>query len=257
MSIAARGAIVTGAGRGIGAAAALALARQGVRVVVGARTGDEIEGVAEGLRADGGEAWAVRCDVSDPASVQAMHEKAVEHLGAVDILVNNAGAASSAPVAEVDLAEWNRLLSVNATGALLAMQRVLPGMIERGWGRVVNVASTAALQGARYIAAYSASKHALLGLTRSAAAEVAATGVTVNAVCPGYTDTLMTRGAVDLVAKLTDKSHADALAGILAAANQHRLIAPEEVAASVTFLCGRDAGGVNGQAIVVDGGASA
>ena len=256
MSIAGRGALVTGGGRGIGAAAARRLADRGVRVVVAARSTDQVESVAAELREAGTDAWAVTCDVVEPSEVSAMCGEAAERLGAVDILVNNAGVATSAPIAKLTLEEWTRLWAINATGAFLAMQGVLPGMIERGWGRIVNVASVAALRGARYIGGYAASKHALLGLTRSAAAEVATSGVTVNAVCPGYVDTPMTAATIENIVKRTGMEASAALDAVLATTPQRRLISPEEVAASVAFLCDEEARSINGQTVVLDGGAT-
>ncbi|MDE2720070.1 SDR family NAD(P)-dependent oxidoreductase [Candidatus Palauibacter polyketidifaciens] len=256
MSLAGRGALITGGGRGIGAATARTLADRGVRLVLAARSTPEIEAVAAELRDRGGEAWAATCDVSDPASVEALCREAANRLGAVDILVNNAGVASSAPVVKLALEEWERLWRINATGALLAMQGVLPGMVERGWGRIVNVASVAALRGGRYMGGYAASKHALVGLTRSAAAEVARAGVTVNAVCPGYVDTPMTDATIENIVKRTDMEETDAVEAILATTPQRRLIAPGEVAASIAFLCEDEALSINGQTVVLDGGAT-
>ncbi|WP_419162291.1 SDR family NAD(P)-dependent oxidoreductase [Candidatus Palauibacter sp.] len=257
MSIGGRGALLTGGGRGIGAAVARVLADNGVRIVVAARSAGEIEGVAAELRGRGTEAWAVRCDVSQPASVEAMCREAADRLGAVDILVNNAGVASSAPVVKLSLEEWTRLWTINATGAFLSMRGVLPGMMERGWGRIVNVASIAAIRGGRYMGGYAASKHALLGLTRSAAAEAATTGVTVNAVCPGYVDTPMTDATIENIVNRTGMDEAAALEAVLATTPQRRLITAEEVAASVAFLCGEEARSINGQTVVLDGGATA
>jgi NAD(P)-dependent dehydrogenase (short-subunit alcohol dehydrogenase family) len=224
-------------------------------MVVAARSSGEIEAVATALRSGGVEAWAIPVDVTEPDSIAALFEEAAGRLGDIDILVNNAGIASAAPVARLALAEWNRLLAVNATGPFLCTQAVLPGMIERGWGRIVNVASVAGLRGARYIAGYSASKHAVLGLTRSTAAEVARLGVTVNAVCPGYVDTPMTDASLANIVEKTGKSEREALAAILATTPQQRLITPEECAAAVIFLCDDEARGINGQTIVLDGGA--
>ena len=152
--------MVTGGGRGIGRAVARRLAENGAAAVVSARTTDEIESVAEELRADGLTAHAVRCDVADEASVAAMAEEAIELLGTVDILVNNAGIARSDPVKRLQLEDWNQIMAVNATGTFLCTRAFLPGMLERGWGRVINVASVAGLRGGRYIPAYVASKHA-------------------------------------------------------------------------------------------------
>jgi NAD(P)-dependent dehydrogenase (short-subunit alcohol dehydrogenase family) len=249
-----RSAIVTGGGRGIGAAIARSLAEEGAAVCVCARNEAGIRNTASRLRADGGRAWALPCDVTDPGSVRRMVDEAVARMDAIDILVNNAGAASSAPLAKITLEEWNRLFAVNATGTFLCTQAVVPAMVEREWGRVVNVASVAARTGARYVAAYTAAKHAVLGFTRAVAAEVADTGVTVNAVCPGYVDTEMTTESVDRIVLKTGLSRDEAIAALLATTPQSRLIEPEEVAETVLSLCFDDARTVNGEALVLDGG---
>ncbi len=254
MSLEARGAVVTGGGRGIGAAVARSLAEARASVVVCARTEREIEVIADELSSAGKRAWAVPCDVTDPKSVRAMAEAALKRLESVDILVNSAGMAFSAPVHKMTLQDWNRLLAVNATGPFLCTQALLPGMVERKWGRVINIASVAAKSGAKYISGYAASKHAVLGFTRSVAEEVAASGITVNAVCPGYVDTEMTRESLERIVASTGLSYEEALAAILDTTPQKRLITPEEVAAAVVWLCGDSAGGVNGQPIVMDGG---
>jgi NAD(P)-dependent dehydrogenase (short-subunit alcohol dehydrogenase family) len=249
-----KAAVVTGGGRGIGEGVAMALARAGAVVCVCARTEAEVRRVAGEIRAGGGRAWALPCDVTDPESVRGMVEAASERLRRIDILVNNAGAASSAPLAKITLEEWNRIMAVNATGTFLCTQAALPGMVERGWGRVVNVASVAARTGARYVAAYTAAKHAVLGFTRSVAAEVAASGVTVNAVCPGYVDTEMTVESIDRIVEKTGMSRDEATTALLQTTPQKRLIEVAEVAYSVVSLCDADAKGVNGQALVLDGG---
>jgi 3-hydroxybutyrate dehydrogenase len=254
-NLAGRTAVITGGGRGIGAATARRLAGAGATVLVASRTAAEVEAVAGAIRSDGGQACAHACDVTDEASVSALAAAAAARLGAVDILVNNAGMASSAPVHRTTLEEWNRLLAVNATGAFLCTRALLGPMLERGWGRIVNVASVAGLHGARYIAAYAASKHALVGLTRATAAEVAGRGVTVNAVCPGYVDTAMTDASVARIMERTGRSEEEARAAILRLTPTGRLIQPAEVAAAVLYLCGEAAGGVNGQALVIDDGA--
>lgn len=258
LELAGRTAVVTGAGRGIGQAVARSLAEAGAAVVVAARTGREIEAVAAEISGEGHRVLAVRCDVTDPASVERLAEKASRLAdgagGAVDILVNNAGAAHSAPVHKTELEDWNRMLAVNATGTFLCTRALLPGMMERGWGRIVNVASVAGLTGARYIAAYAASKHAVIGLTRCTAAETAARGVTVNAVCPGYVDTPMTTESLRRIAKKTGRSAEEALQAILAGTPQKRLIQPVEVAHAVLSLCHEEARGINGGSIVIDGG---
>jgi len=256
VTLAGRGAVVTGAGRGIGLAVARALVGAGAAVVVAARTRDAIEAVATELRAAGGRAWAVSCDVTDLANVQALARAAETHLGHVDILVNNAGVSHSAPLQKTTLADWNRILTVNATGTFLCTQAFLPTMVARRWGRVVNIASVAGLGGGKYIAAYSASKHAVVGFTRSAAAEVAGTGVTVNAVCPGYVDTDMTRESVARIAAKTKMSPEAALRAALEATGQRRLISPEDVAHAVLTLCDDAGRETNGETVVIaEGGA--
>lgn len=192
--------------------------------------------------------------MTDPASVADLALTAAERLGPVDILINNAGTSSSAPLHHLTLEEWNRLFAVNATGTFLCTQAFVPGMIERGWGRVINVASVTGLAGARYIAAYAASKHAVLGFTRSVAAELATTGVTINALCPGYVDTPMTDASIARIVAKTGRPAEEARAAILATSPQHRLIEPEEVAQMALSLCHDQARGINGQAIVIDGG---
>ncbi len=254
MAMEGRTAVITGGGRGIGAAVARMLCEAGASVLVASRTVAQVEQVASGLRAAGHQAFATACDVADPASITALAETAARDLGQVDILINNAGIATSAAVKALTLDDWNRVMTVNATGTFLCTQAFLGGMTARGWGRVVNVASIASRMGAPYIAAYTASKHAVLGFTRVAAAEVAARGVTVNAVCPGYVDTDMTVESVDNLVKRSGISREHALAAILKTANQTRLVTVDEVAFVVTSLCDALAGAVNGQAIVIDGG---
>jgi NAD(P)-dependent dehydrogenase (short-subunit alcohol dehydrogenase family) len=252
MNLAGKRAVITGGGRGIGAACARALAGAGARVAVCARTRAQVDAVAAER---GGDAVALACDVTDESSVRGMAAEAVKRLGGVDILVNTAGRAHSAALAKETLADWSAILAVNATGTFLCTRALLPAMMERGWGRVVNVASVAGLSGARYITSYAAAKHAVVGLTRCAAAEAAASGVTVNAVCPGYVDTDMTGDSVARIAARTGMPREKALEAVLAHSPQGRLITAEEVAAQVLFLCGEDSRGINGQAIVMDGGA--
>jgi 3-hydroxybutyrate dehydrogenase len=249
-----RTAVITGGGRGVGAAVAMQLAKAGVHVLVAARTTAEIEDVAARIRANGYKADAEACDVSDSESVDRLAGRAVERMGHVDVLINNAGVALASAVHKTSLDDWNRMFRVNATGAFLCLKAFLPGMVERRWGRVVNVASIAGLTADRYIAAYAASKHALVGLTRAAAAEVATQCVTVNAVCPGYLATGMTQESVERIMRTTGRTREQALEAILQTTPQKRLIEPEEVAEAVTYLCGDAARGVNGATLVIDGG---
>jgi NAD(P)-dependent dehydrogenase (short-subunit alcohol dehydrogenase family) len=254
MRLEGRGAVITGGGRGIGAAVASVLAAEGAAVVVSARTEQEIEAVAGELRGRGHAAWAVPCDVTDPAQVLGLAATAGERLGQVDILINNAGTVTSTPLKSLTLEIWNRTMAVNATGVFLCTKAFLPGMVERGWGRVVNVASIAGKTGGPYISAYSAAKHAVLGFTRSVAAEVATTGVTVNAVCPGYVDTPMTDRSVERIVEKTGADPERVRETMRRTSPQNRFMEPAEVALLVVNLCDPGARGMNGQALVLDGG---
>ena len=250
-----RVAVVTGGGRGIGEAAARALGEAGASLVVAARSSAEIERVAAELELAGHAAIAVVCDVTSQASVVRLKEAAEERFGGVDILVSNAGVATSAPLGRVSLADWERLFAVNATGAFLCAQAFAPAMASRGWGRIVHVASIAGRTAAAYISAYAATKHALVGFTRALAAEYAARGVTVNAVCPGYVDTRMTDESVERITARTGMASEEARERVLAMNPQHRLIEPQEVAFVIATLCDGRARGVNGQTVGIDGGA--
>ncbi|HEU5153680.1 MAG TPA: SDR family NAD(P)-dependent oxidoreductase [Gemmatimonadales bacterium] len=252
-SFAGKTAVVTGAGRGIGAACALALARAGARVVLGARTQESVDRVAADLKALGHEAAAIVCDVTDPKNVDSLVRFSAERFGAATILVNNAGVGHAAPIERLTLEDWNRVMAVNATGTFLCTKAFLPGMLKQGWGRVVNVASVAGLGGGRYISAYAASKHAVVGFTRCVAMEVENAGVTVNAVCPAYVDTEMTRESLERIAVKTGRTPEQALEAILSGTSQSRLITPDEVAVEVVKLCAEGARGINGQTIVLDG----
>jgi 3-hydroxybutyrate dehydrogenase len=261
-----RVAFVTGGGRGMGRAITLALARHHCALAVAARSRDQIEAVAAEARAlgsgppraarvragpVGARILAVPLDVTDPASVATAVKTVTTELGPIDILVNNAGIAESAPLARTDIELWDRHLRVNATGPYLLTREVLPGMLERGWGRVINIASLAGLVGAPYVSAYTASKHALVGFTRALAAEVAGKGVTVNAICPGFAATdIVWSGARNIAAK-TGKSFEEAVGAMAALNPGRRLIEPDEVADAALQLLDDEA--TNGQTIVLDG----
>jgi NAD(P)-dependent dehydrogenase (short-subunit alcohol dehydrogenase family) len=249
MSLDAKIALVTGASRGIGEAVARRLAAAGARVVAAARSEERIAALARDIGA-----VAAPVDLADRGSVDALIARVRGELGRVDVLVNNAGIAESAPLHRVDDALWDRILEVNATAAFRLCRAFVPAMVEAGWGRVINIASNAGLSGYRYSAAYCASKHAMVGLTRALAIDLADSGVTINAICPGWVDTDMAREASERIARKTGRS-VDAARDYLAGMSpQQRLIAPEEVAYLSAVLCSDEARGIHGQTLVVDGG---
>jgi NAD(P)-dependent dehydrogenase (short-subunit alcohol dehydrogenase family) len=247
-----RVALVTGGGRGIGHAVALALGREGARVVVSGRRQDGLEAVRAAIEAAGA-SGALTChlDVADPGGIDAALERLGEAGLAVDVLVNNAGIAESAPIARTDLALWQRHLAVNATGPFLLSRALLPGMLERRWGRIINIASTAGLEGGAYITAYTASKHALVGLTRALAVETRGTGVTVNAICPGFAATDLVWESARRIEQKTGKSFEDAVQALARLNPSGRLIEPAEVAAAVVMLSRQSAGGRTGETVVI------
>lgn len=255
MKLANRSALITGGGRGIGRAVAFAFAREGARIAVVARTMNEVAQVAEEVKAECGvETLHAACDVSDGESIARALTEVERRLGSVDILVNNAGIAESAPLVKTSDELWQRHIAINLTGTFYCTRALLPAMIERGWGRIINIASIAGKTGAPYISAYAASKHGVLGLTRSIALEVATKGVTVNAICPGYVDTDMTTRALENIEARTGKSATAALEAIKRMSPQNRLITPDEVAALALLLASEMGRGINGQAINIDGG---
>ncbi|TAJ62396.1 SDR family NAD(P)-dependent oxidoreductase [Variovorax sp.] len=252
-SLSGRHALVTGAARGIGAEIARTLAAEGAVLTLLGRDREALQRVADALPAAASHR-VVAADVADPAAVQQAFAQARAALGPLAILVNNAGAAESAPFLKTSVELWQRMLSVNLTGSFLCTQAALPDMLEAGWGRIVNIASTAGQKGYAYVAAYTAAKHGVIGLTRSLALEMARKGVTVNAVCPGYTDTDILRNSVANVVGKTGRSEADALAEFSSVNPQRRIVQPSEVADAVRWLCGEGAASVNGQSISVSGG---
>lgn len=242
-------ALVTGGGRGIGRAVAAALVKAGATVTILGRD----RAVMEAAVAAGDAHFLEVADVADQASVNTA-VAAASARQPVDILVANAGSAQSAPFAKSDAALFRRMLDVNLMGVVHAMQAVLPGMKDRSYGRLVAVASTAGLKGYPYVSAYSAAKHAVVGLVRSLALELAATPLTVNVVCPGFTDTELVSASIDNIMKKTGRSREQALGELARHNPQGRLVRPEQVADAVLWLCGENAGAITGQAIAVAGG---
>lgn len=241
-------ALVTGGGRGIGLAIALRLARDGAKVIVTGRTRADLEHTADAVHGH-----ALVCDLSDRASTDEMIESA-KAIGRVDILINNAGIAESAPLHKTDDGLWDRMLELNATVPFRLTRAFVPEMVAAKWGRVVTIASNAGLTGYGYTAAYCAAKHAVVGLTRALAIDLGRTGVTINAVCPGWVATRMADEAIARIAARTGRDATAARSALESMSPQHRLVEPEEVAASVSLLCSESGRGIHGQTIVIDGG---
>ncbi len=251
MNLTGHHAVVTGAGSGIGRAAAERLAEAGCQVTLIGRHVARLNETADRI---GDLAFAAPADVTDPDALAAAIEVGRDRFGPIDILVNNAGAASSAPFLKTTGDDLRAMLALNLEAPAEAARLVLPGMLTRRWGRIVNVASTAGLKGYPYVSAYVAAKHGLVGLTRALALEVASKGVTVNAVCPGFTDTDLVARSVESITARTGRSEDEARAALAASNPQGRLITPDEVAATIVWLCGDGASGVNGAAVPVAGG---
>ena len=247
-------AVVTGAGKGIGRSIALALAEAGADVAVTARTAGDLETLVAEIRAMGRKSLATTCDVTDVEQVQTMAATLSDGLGGVDILVNNAGNAGSHKFLNHPDDLWHRMLAVNLTSVFYVTRAFLPGLVEQRSGRVITVASIASRVGERYVAAYVASKHGVLGLTRALAAEMLPYNVTVNAICPGYVDTPMTDNSVHTIATRTGMSEEQARETLEKMSPQKRLIQPEEVAAIAVFLAQDSSKSITGQAINIDGG---
>jgi NAD(P)-dependent dehydrogenase (short-subunit alcohol dehydrogenase family) len=250
MALAGEHALVTGGGRGIGRAVAGMLARAGVTVTVIGRS--ELP-LREAIAAGDAAGYEV-VDVTDAAQMSRSIRTSEQNRGPIAILVNNAGSAETRPFVKCEPAMFRRMWDVHVMGAVHASRAVLPGMIERGSGRIVNIASTAGLKGYPYVSAYCAAKHALIGLTRALAIEIAGRGITVNAVCPGYSDTELVRDSIDRVAEKTGRARGDVLAEYLHATPLGRLIEPQEVAAAVLYLCSPQAAAVTGTTLAVAGG---
>ncbi|MFT7622334.1 MAG: 3-hydroxybutyrate dehydrogenase [Myxococcota bacterium] len=249
MSLTGKTALVTGASRGIGAAIARRLAADGARVVITARSEaqlTELAGEIDGV--------ALPLDLGDRKATDHALERLKADVGRVDILVNNAGISDAAPIERTNDVQWDRILEIDLTAPLRLCRELVPGMVEAGWGRVVNLASNAGLSGYSYTHAYCAAKHGLIGLTRSMAHELARRGITVNAVCPGWVETDMLKEAVERIMRTTGRDEAAARKVLLSMSPAARAVTPAEVAHVVAMLCDEGARGINGQAIPVDGG---
>ena len=239
-------ALVTGGGRGIGAAVARALAGAGARVVVCGRTKADLDVIAREI-----EGTALVLDVTNRAHT----DEVIASVGHVDVLVNNAGAAESASLERTTDALWDRIMELDATAPFRITRALVPSMTKRGWGRVINIASNAGVSGYGYSAAYCAAKHAMVGMTRALAIDLARTGVTINALCPGWVETRMVEEAVSRIAQKTGRSVDEARTSLAAMSPQRRMIEPDEVAHAALMLCAHAARGIHGQTIVIDGGA--
>lgn len=244
--LAGKQALVTGGGRGIGAACARSLAQAGVQVIVCGRTKADLDAVAAEI---GGR--AIVCDVADRAATDRM----VAELPHIDILVNNAGIAESASLEKTTDSMWDRIMEIDATAPFRLVRALVPGMVKAGWGRVVNIASNAGVSGYGYSSAYCAAKHAMVGWTRALAIDLAKTGVTINALCPGWVHTQMSDEAIARIAAKTGRGVDDARKALESMSPQRRMIQPDEVAHSCVMLCAHGARGIHGQTIVIDGGA--
>ncbi|WP_298629274.1 SDR family NAD(P)-dependent oxidoreductase [uncultured Thermus sp.] len=244
-------AIVTGGSGGIGSAAARALSAAGARVTLLGRNLEALERIAAGL---GGSASLVLCDVTVPEEVNSAFQHILRTRGLVHILVNAAGAAVTEPFLKTSLEVWNRLMGVNLTSAFLCSRAAIPSMLEAGWGRIVNIASTAGLKAYPYASAYVAAKHGLVGFTKALALEFARSNITVNAICPSFTETRLLQESIAKVAGRTGRSEEEVRAEFAKYNPQGRFVTPEEVAQAVLFLCGPASEAINGHALSISGG---
>ena len=251
MSLTGHHAVVTGAGSGIGRATAERLAEAGCQVTL---IGRHLARLSETADRIGNLAFAASADVTDTDGLAAAIEAGRDRFGPIDILINNAGGATSGSFLKTDAEALRAMLALNLEAPAEASRLVLPGMLTRRWGRIVNVASTAGLKGYPYVSAYVAAKHGLVGLTRALALEVASKGVTVNAVCPGFTDTDLVARSVEAIIGKTGRTEEDARAALAASNPQGRLITPDEVATTIVWLCSDGASGINGAAVPIAGG---
>lgn len=254
LTLAGRRAVVTGAGKGIGRSIALALASAGADVAVTARTESDLDRLVADIQHMGRRSVAIACDVTDPERVRHMATTLLTGLGGIDILVNNAGNAGSHKFLDHPDELWHRMLSVNLTSVYYVSKAFVPALVAQRWGRIINIASIASRVGERYIAAYVASKHGVLGLTRALAAEMLPYNITVNAICPGYVNTPMTDASVSNISTRTGMTEAQARETLEKMSPQHRLIEPEEIAALAVYLAQETSRGITGQAINIDGG---
>jgi 3-hydroxybutyrate dehydrogenase len=244
-------ALVTGGGRGIGRAIVFALTAAGAEVAAVGRNMSTLSETCAIVAQGDGRAVPMICNVADPQAIQHLFGRIQSELGPVDILVNNAGITTSGRFVDTDDSTWNRIMQVNANGPFYCCRAAVPDMLARRWGRIINIASIAALHGLPFSSAYSASKHALLGLTRSLALELGRQGINTNAICPGWVETDMLHQAIETIVGKTGRTQEQARASVLELAGQQRIVTPEEVAAEVLRLAGPAGDGINGEAITV------